>query len=99
MHRRQYAAKISFLHSTVLYNSYPHRCPRHRVIIRLDVIEDEITDERAELVATAGLLNQNDKLREQIQTEEREKLKVEFESELVKVRTCNVPYLLILYVP
>lgn len=49
------------------------------------------------MVATAGLLNQNDKLREQIQTEEREKLKVEFESELVKVRTCNVPYLLILY--
>ena len=36
-------------------------------------IEEEITDERAELVATAGLLDQNDKLREQIQNEEREK--------------------------
>lgn len=53
---------------------------------RLDTIEDELTDERAELVATAGILNQNDKLREQIQQEEREKLKVEFEGELSKAR-------------
>jgi chromosome segregation ATPase len=53
---------------------------------RLDTIEDELTDERAELVATAGILNQNDKLREQIQQEEREKMKVEFESELQKAK-------------
>jgi hypothetical protein len=53
---------------------------------RLDSIEDELTDERAELVATAGILNQNDKLREQIQLEEREKLKIEFEEELLKAK-------------
>ena len=51
--------------------------PNHRRINnRLDTIDDEITEERAELVATAGLLSQNDKLREQIQQEEREKMKV-----------------------
>jgi septation ring formation regulator EzrA len=38
---------------------------------RLKDIEQEMTDERAELVATAGLLDQNDKLRAQIQAEER----------------------------
>ena len=36
----------------------------------------EITEETAELVTTAGLLNQNDKIREQIQQEEREKMRV-----------------------
>ena len=41
-------------------------------------MEIEITDERAELVTTAGLLNQNDKIREQIQQEEREKMRVRF---------------------
>lgn len=41
-------------------------------------VEIEITDERAELVTTAGLLNQNDKIREQIQQEEREKMRVRF---------------------
>lgn len=45
-----------------------------------------MTEERAELVATAGILNQNDKLREQIQQEEREKMKVEFEEELLKAK-------------
>mmetsp|Transcript_5640 Transcript_5640/g.12401 ORF Transcript_5640/g.12401 Transcript_5640/m.12401 type:complete len:722 (-) Transcript_5640:345-2510(-) len=57
-----------------------------RIKARLDIIEDEITDERAELVATAGLLNQNDKLREQIQAEERQKMKVEFEGEMLKAK-------------
>lgn len=51
---------------------------------RFDNIEIEITDERAELVTTTGLLNQNDKLREQIQIEEREKMKIEFEQEMNK---------------
>lgn len=49
---------------------------------RLQKIEEEITDERAELVATAGVLNQNDKIREQIQQEERLKLQSEFDREL-----------------
>ncbi len=53
---------------------------------RLETIDDEITDERAELVATAGLLNQNDKIREQIQQEEREKMQEEFVVELSKAR-------------
>lgn len=53
---------------------------------RLDLIEEEVTEERAELVATAGLLNQNDKLREQIQEEEREKMKEQFEMELQQAR-------------
>eukprot|EP00600_Ochromonadales_sp_CCMP1393_P008823 CAMPEP_0174954044 /NCGR_PEP_ID=MMETSP0004_2-20121128/205_1 /TAXON_ID=420556 /ORGANISM="Ochromonas sp., Strain CCMP1393" /LENGTH=787 /DNA_ID=CAMNT_0016201813 /DNA_START=43 /DNA_END=2407 /DNA_ORIENTATION=- len=57
-----------------------------RIKQRLDAIEDEITDERAELVATAGLLNQNDKLREQIQQEERDKMKIEFEAEMRKAK-------------
>jgi hypothetical protein len=57
-----------------------------RMKTRLETIDDEITDERAELVATAGLLNQNDKIREQIQQEEREKMQEEFVSELSKAK-------------
>ncbi len=57
-----------------------------RMKTRLETIDDEITDERAELVATAGLLNQNDKIREQIQQEEREKMQVEFVNELSKAK-------------
>ena len=49
---------------------------------RLDTVELEITDERAELVATAGLLDQNDKIRAQIQEEEREKAKELIEKEI-----------------
>eukprot|EP01038_Epipyxis_sp_PR26KG_P015951 gene15951-21644_t len=55
-----------------------------RMRTRLEQVEEEITDERAELVATAGLLSQNDKLREQIQEEEREKMKTTFEAEINK---------------
>ena len=40
---------------------------------RLDTIEDALTDEKAELVATASLLDQNDRIRSQIQQEERAK--------------------------
>ena len=53
---------------------------------RLFLVDEEVTDERAELVATAGLLDQNDKLREQIQAEEREKAKGMIESELASAR-------------
>ena len=53
---------------------------------RLEKIEVEITDERAELVTTSGLLNQNDKIREQIQQEEREKMKIELEKEILNTR-------------
>ncbi len=49
-------------------------------------VEEEITDERAELVATAGLLDQNDKLREQIQEEERAKAKVLIEKEIADAK-------------
>eukprot|EP00428_Durinskia_dybowskii_P064440 CAMPEP_0170383522 /NCGR_PEP_ID=MMETSP0117_2-20130122/15518_1 /TAXON_ID=400756 /ORGANISM="Durinskia baltica, Strain CSIRO CS-38" /LENGTH=775 /DNA_ID=CAMNT_0010639227 /DNA_START=54 /DNA_END=2381 /DNA_ORIENTATION=+ len=57
-----------------------------RMKLRLDAIDIEITDERAELLATSNFLTQNDKLREKIQEEEREKMKIEFEKELVEVR-------------
>jgi hypothetical protein len=49
-------------------------------------VEEEITDERAELVATAGLLDQNDKLRAQIQAEEREKAKLQIEKEIAETK-------------
>lgn len=53
-----------------------------RIKERLEKVDVEMTDERAELVTTAGLLNQNDKLREAIQQEEREKLQQAFDKEL-----------------
>jgi hypothetical protein len=53
---------------------------------RLAKIDEEITDERAELVATAGLLDQNDKLREQIQAEERERAKNMIEAEIAAAK-------------
>ena len=49
-------------------------------------VEEEITDERAELVATAGLLDQNDKLRSQIQEEERAKAKLLIEKEIADAK-------------
>ena len=52
----------------------------------LDSIEEEITSERGELVATAGLLDQNDKLRAQIVEEERLKAKELIEQEVAKAR-------------
>ncbi len=52
----------------------------------LDSIEEEITSERGELVATAGLLDQNDKLRAQIVEEERSKAKELIEQEVAKAR-------------
>lgn len=52
----------------------------------LDLIEEEITSERGELVATAGLLDQNDKLRAQIIEEERVKAKELIEQEVAKAR-------------
>ena len=45
-------------------------------------IEGEVTDERAELVATSGILEQNDKLRQQIQEEERVKAQDLIQSEI-----------------
>lgn len=53
---------------------------------RLEKIEVEITEERAELVATAGVLQQNDKIREQIKEEERLKMQEQFEQELNAAR-------------
>lgn len=53
---------------------------------RLQKIDTEITEERAELVTTAGVLQQNDKLREQIQEEERHKMQMELEKELAVAR-------------
>ena len=45
-----------------------------------------MTDERAELVAPAGLLDQIDKLRAQIQAEEKEKIGAEMAVELAAER-------------
>ena len=49
---------------------------------RMEQVEEEITDERAELVATTGLLEQNDKIRESIQEEERAKARASIDAEL-----------------
>jgi hypothetical protein len=53
---------------------------------RLANIEDEIIAEKAELVATAGLLDQNDKLRASIEEEEREKAKNIIETEILAAK-------------
>ena len=53
---------------------------------KLFQVDEEITDERAELVATAGLLEQNDALRKKIQDEERAKVKGKIEEELGEAR-------------
>ena len=57
---------------------------------RLVVLEEELTDERAELVSTGGLLDQNDKIRSQIQAqiqqEEREKAREMIADELASAR-------------
>lgn len=49
---------------------------------RMEEIEEELVDERGELVATSGILEQNDKLRQQIQDEERAKAHDLIEGEL-----------------
>jgi chromosome segregation ATPase len=53
---------------------------------RLSLIDDEVTTEKAELVATAGLLDQNDKLRSQIQAEERDRARKQIEEEMLKAK-------------
>lgn len=53
---------------------------------RLEGIASEITDEEAKIVATKGILDENDSLRQRIQDEEREKAKERFESELSSAR-------------
>lgn len=54
----------------------------NRIKDRLKKIEEELIDERAELVSTSALLEQDDHIREQIQQEEREKLKKEIEEQI-----------------
>jgi hypothetical protein len=64
---------------------------------RLAAVDDEVTDERAELVATAGLLDQNDKLRAQIQAEEKEKIGTCYDATrwLIYAVSCMIYYLFI----
>jgi hypothetical protein len=54
--------------------------------LKLTEISDEIIDEKAELVTFAGLLDQNDKLRSQIQDEERAKAKQIMDEEMALAR-------------
>lgn len=54
--------------------------------LRMTALEEELTDERAELVSTAGLLEQNDKIRSQIQEEERKAAQAMIETELAAER-------------
>lgn len=54
--------------------------------VKLTEISDEIIDEKAELVTFAGLLDQNDKLRSQIQDEERAKAKQMMDVEMAQAR-------------
>lgn len=53
---------------------------------RLKELDSEIDLERAELVATAGILEQNDQLREKIQEEEREKARELIEREISEAK-------------
>ena len=53
---------------------------------RLGKIDDEVTVEKAELVSTAGLLDQNDKLRSQIQAEERERARAQIQEEITTAK-------------
>ena len=53
---------------------------------RMGAVEEELTDERAELVSTAGLLEQNDRIRTQIQEEERKAAQATIELELAAER-------------
>lgn len=53
---------------------------------RLEKVEEEIQDERAELVTTTGLLEANDAIRQKIIAEEREKAKAIIDGELHKAR-------------
>jgi len=53
---------------------------------RMEEIEEELVDERGELVATSGILDQNDKLRQQIQDEERAKAHDLIENELSQAK-------------
>lgn len=53
---------------------------------RLSEIEELMTEERAELVATAGILDQNDKIRSQIQEEERQKAQQVIAEEVQRLR-------------
>ena len=53
---------------------------------RLEVLEEELLEGRAELVATSGLLEQNENMRKKIQAEEQEKAKMVLEAELKEQR-------------
>lgn len=53
---------------------------------RMTAIEEDITAHRGELVATAGILDQNDKLKAQIQEEERLKAKEIIEAEVSRAK-------------
>lgn len=52
----------------------------------MEQIAEQITDEQGKIVATKGVLDENDKLRQRIQAEEREKAKELIETELGAVR-------------
>lgn len=58
----------------------------NRMKKRLEKIEVEITDERAELVTNSNILLQNDKIREQIQQEEKLKMENQFQLEVKKMK-------------
>ena len=57
-----------------------------KVKTRLAKVEEELTGARADLVVTAGLLDQNDKMRVQIQEEEREKARETIAAELLAAK-------------
>jgi chromosome segregation ATPase len=53
---------------------------------RLAQIEEELTEQKGLLVTTAGMLDQNERIREQIQQEEREKARQIIDAELAVAR-------------
>lgn len=58
-----------------------------KIKIRLQKIEQEMTEERGELAASSSILHQNDKIREQIQEEETKKMEAQLAEELSKIQT------------
>ena len=58
----------------------------HRVRQKLRELEEQTTTERAELVTTAGILDEDNKLRQRIQEEERDKARAAIQAELSEAR-------------
>jgi len=87
------AEKLASDMSTLLINIEKDRndwLKRREALLQLKenltVIDEKITDEKAELVAFTGLLDENNKIRSQIQDEEREKARLLIDKEISEAK-------------